>query len=283
MPSLLFGQEQVTQLADSMLYHYYTLDIDKLEIRYPEPTKEDYKDYYSPNISTPYIIKEYLLLENIDGVCLDTLQYYLDLELVDESIFKQKKHNPYAINTPANIVISRKDSFCLPIQTAKKLLCFPYETEVEAYMGAYSFEGQIDSLNAYIVNFYFEQPSHSLFDKNTGKILENFSTQGIPNISPNGKYVVDLFANTATYNFDESCILHISLIDENFKQQIPFLRVSFKSWMPVGNQFYWVSDRELVFKVLPTREYVEKIWNEQLKETLQYQYLKLTILPPLED
>ena len=49
-------------------------------------------------------------------------------------------------------------------------------------MGDYSFAWQIDGLNAYVVNFHFEQPSHFLIDRNTGKKLDHFNCQGIPNI-----------------------------------------------------------------------------------------------------
>ena len=283
LPTMLCSQTPVTQLADSMLYYYYDLHIRNLDIYYSEPTQDNYRAYYAPNITTPYVSINNTYLKNIDGVCLDTLEYYLNLELVDENVFKQKKHNPYAVSKPANTIVSRKDSFCLPIQTARKFICFPYEQPIEAYMGDYSFKGQIDSLNAYVVNFHFEQPSHFLIDRNTGEKLEHFNFQGVPNISPDRKYLVDLFANTATYNADESCILHISLIDENFKQQAPFLQVSFKSWMPISDEFHWVSDRAIIFKVLPVREYVEKIWQENQRKELQYQYLKLTILPLLEN
>ncbi len=85
-------------------------------------------------------------------------------------------------------------------------------------------------------------------------------------------YFLDIFTNTATYQNNESA--YLSLIKKNKVEQR--ISVSFKSWAPSSNHedYFWISENEIVFKIFPIRKYIR----EPNQNLLKSQYLKLKIL-----
>ncbi|WP_165750568.1 hypothetical protein [Cellulophaga sp. Z1A5H] len=276
----IFSQNDINQIPESCLYYFYEFSFRKndksIQIKYPEKTgfnsgkNPPYKSYYSKNESIPY--NQFTGDSVKAGVYEEELKKFINLEFVDEKIKNFKKYNKYEITDKLNIKTNKFGEFYLPIGNKKDSIHFK-DTPIEAYTTTYSYIGEMECFDSYLVETFFEQPSHLLVNKKNGSKTEISS--GIPNYSPNGIFLLDIFANTATYQHNESAYLSLSRKNKNNKLE-GIIWVSFKSWAPSSNykDYFWISENEIVFKVFPIRKYIE----EPDQNLLKSQYLKLKIL-----
>lgn len=275
----IFSQDDVSKIPESCLYYFYEFSFSKnnksFQIRYPEETryisgKAPYSSYYSENESVPYNVSNGSQIKA--EVYEKELKKHISLELVDEKIKDFKKHNKYEITNKLNIKTNKLGEFYLPINNKKDSILFK-DTSIEAYTTTYSYIGEMEYFDSYLVKAFFEQPTYFLINKKNGSKTDISS--GIPNYSPNGMYFVNIFTNTATYQHNESA--YLSLIKKNENNTVEKrISVSFKSWAPSSNyeDYFWISENEIVFKIFPIRKYIE----EPNPNLLKSQYLKLKIL-----
>lgn len=275
----IFSQDSISQIPESCLYYFYDFTLSKndesMQIRYPEETrfisgKEPYSSYYLKNKSIPYDVS--------NGNQLDAefyneeLKKFISLELVDEHIKDFRIPNKYEITNKSNIKINAFGEFYLPIDNKKDSIHFK-DTPIEAYTTTYSCVGEMEYFDSYLISEFFEQPAYFLINKKDGS--KRYMSSGLPNYSPSGMIFIDMFTNTATYQHNESTVLSFSKKNENNKVE-QMLSVSFKSWAVSSNpeDYFWISENEIVFKVFPIRKYIF----EPNLNTLKSQYLKMKIL-----
>jgi hypothetical protein len=275
----VFSQDDINQIPESCLYYFYEFSFSKnnefFQIKYPEETrfisgKAPYNSYYSENESVPYNVHNGNQVK--PEVYAQELKKHINLELVDEKIKALKKYNKYGITHKTKIKTNKFGEFYLPINNKKDSILFK-DTPIEAYTTTYSYIGEMEYFDSYLVEEFFEQPSYFLINKKNGS--KTYISSAIPNYSPNGMYLVDLFTNTATYQHNESAFLSVIRKNENTKTEKSF-SVSFKSWALSSNyeDYFWISENEIVFKVFPIRKYIK----EPDQNLLKSQYLKLKIL-----
>ncbi len=274
-----FSQDDVNKITESCLYYFYEFSFSKnntsFQIKYPEETryisgKTPYNSYYSENESTPYDISSGNQVKA--GHYEKELKKHISLQLVDEKIKDFKKDNKYEITHNLNIKTNKLGEFYLPINNKKDSILFK-DTPIEAYTTSYSYIGEMECFDSYLVKAFFEQPSYILINKKNGSKTD--LSPGIPNYSPNGMSFINIFTNTATYQHNESACF--SLIQKNEHNKIEKrISVNFKSWAPSSNyeDYFWISENEIVFKIFPIRIYIKQPDQNLLKS----QYLKLKIL-----
>ena len=275
----ILGQDNISEIPESCLYYFYefsfTENDETLQIRYPEETRfisgeEPYNSYYSKNESIPYNVSNGDQL-NVE-FSNEALKKFISLELVDENIKDFKIHNKYEITHKSNIKINEFGEFYLPINNKKDSIHFK-DTPIEAYTTTYSYVGEIEHFDSYLLLEFFEQPAYFLINRKDGS--KSYMSSGLPNYSPSGMILLNMFTDTATYQHNESTVLSIIKKDKyNEAEQI--LSVSFKSWAvsPNPDDYFWISENEIVFKVYPIRKFIF----EPNPNVLKSQYLKMKIL-----
>jgi hypothetical protein len=102
--------------------------------------------------------------------------------------------------------------------------------------------GQIEELDSYLISGFAEDAEVILVNRTTGK--KDFLCSGLPEISPNGEYLVseyfNVFSNTTEFSireFDAETI------------RLDYL-IKFSSWYTAG-EFFWISENVFVIAVLP--------------------------------
>jgi hypothetical protein len=212
----------------------------------------------------------------------DSIGEFITLSLVDIRLYEKKKiANPYTVDTTD---ITRKvlpeprlfNSFYLPTNAGKDSIHI-HDIKSEVLTSAF-FIGQLKSLNKYVVRYYYESPSHVLYDKITGE--QKRFTDGVPYVSPDGKYVIDFYkgwsypdVSTRGWQDDEDpiiewCQLSVSALQPNLEFSEVF-SVEFDYWIPVEipNSAFWVSDRELIMKAVAITNKAARKKNERRVET----------------
>lgn len=225
----------------------------------------------------------------------DSIGKFVELSLVDIDTYKRAKiKNKYSVDTThveRRVLLDsgRLNSFYLTVNAGKDSIHIQ-DTESEMTTFA-SFIGQIPGLNKYVVRYYYESPSHSLYDKTTGE--QKTFTSGFPYISPDGKYVIAFYKAWTYPDYNNSylegedhpiiewCQFSISGIQPDLEFS-EVLSVEFSSWIPVevANSAFWISDRELIIKAISAtnREARKKIRSGQKPLNSDYQYIKVKIV-----
>lgn len=114
----------------------------------------------------------------------------------------------------------------------------------------YTYIGRIDLLNAYLVYVeFFEEDGYNIYDKNTGKLIDTFDSY--PVISPNKKYIADIYANPFDLTTDFS--LYQLSKDGKFR---PYYDFSFRKWSPYSdglnhnNDYFWGANNTIYVKTI---------------------------------
>ncbi|MEM9986591.1 MAG: SH3 domain-containing protein, partial [Bacteroidota bacterium] len=214
---------------------------------------------YEPNDETPVLTQSPYLApskQTISEQALqDSIQNYLELRLLGQSEAKQMRSaaiaNPYQIlpiPKPTNLSeIAWRNDFLLPIREGKDSIRIT-DYDGEGYISK-RFVGTLEKLGKYVVNEAYETPSHIFYDRQTGK--RRFFTEGLPLISPDGAWVIDLYDAF----MDGGCVMTLSGLDSNFDRKEVF-QAFFLSWSPKSglDSFFWTSNRELCVKVTPVTQ-----------------------------
>jgi hypothetical protein len=248
------AQDSIREIPADALYHYYWFEAGHFGIRYSEPTQfpNHYRSYYSPNESQPYFHNN----PNdrvFEPRVADTLKSYIRLQLVDKSIISKRIHNPHGFPRDVRQYLAKVDSLGLRIEVhapnyLRRLAAQPILTQ--------------KGLDA-----FFEK--ENLYEP----------IDGCQYTSPQGDYTVSIGINTLTYHYDEACDVAL-FHNRKSVNDLPVMSVSFKSWMASPNplDYFWISNRELVFKAIPIRQFV-LYYNGRLKKSqLPHQWIQLTIL-----
>jgi hypothetical protein len=281
-------------LYDNSDYGNITISYDEITDRFERQQKgmAPYDEYYEPNRSDYTIIKYGNNAEEIEyndrsEHTVDTLKKYIGLELVDIKDYQNKKmKNPYEVNAKEieRVLTTRPDpyySFSIPINKGKDSIIIKSDRYDDADHYHFTYAGQILFINKYIIRGDYEEPIHELYDMTTGEIMKTHTfTEGMPYISPDGKYVVDFYA-TYGWQDNDACALTISTLDKGLHAKKK-IRVEFKSWLPVEetNSAFWISNRELIIKVYAVMNVIKGRYDQKNNLTAspeKYQYIKLTI------
>lgn len=212
----------------------------------------------------------------------DTLRHYLKIELVDGAALRKRKvksdYDPdlRLVQKPVPDTFPDFDtpnSYILYLDGGRDSI------HIQDYYGEYAtyhrFVGRLHKLNSYLISADFETPMHYLVDMTTGK--KTWWTDGMPCISPDGKYVLTFHYEWYPYGY-EGCAMGLCTLDTDSKAVQPSLHANMQTWIQVGgpDSVFWISDRELVIQAVPVRNFVEQgQMNEPPKATPQY--LKITI------
>lgn len=147
----------------------------------------------------------------------------------------------------------------------------------------YRYIGKIDFLDKFILKrFLWENADYILVDNKSGEIdaenqklidramsFSGMNRLGYPRISPNKKYMLTLepaiYTHTAGLNL--FTIKGGKILGFEFS-------LLFKTWAPVNNEVYWVSDKEFITEAAPINVIHEGEWAEVVPNST---YLKVTI------
>lgn len=223
IPSLLGAQ----QVSPDSLYEFYSLICHGSYTYADGMSREEYKS------------------------CQDSIRSVATFELLDNDPVPPPMVNPYLIDTErVQTDISETDwfnDFLLPLNGGKDTIRIS-DYDGEGYISM-RYVGQLEPLNAYLINAEYENPSHKLIDRTTGE-TRWFST-GIPFISPDGKHLVS-FYQPITIDRDYACVFTVNNW-EGAEKMDNILSVSFSSWLPVlgPRMAWWASNNEFVMQVFP--------------------------------
>lgn len=308
--AFLGDASEVTRIPPSSLYHYYYLRFysileSAIEIcgpyqqeqgsKFPQAFHRDKYDhtcfaYYEP-FTREAIAKWKVLLDTTNWVTEehsrivdpeDTLRHYLEIELVDGAALRKRKvksdYEPDLRQVQKTVPDTFRDfdtenSYMLYLDGGRD------SVHIQDHHGEFTsyqrFVGRLHSLNTYLLSSDFETPQHYLIDMTTGE--KKWFTEGLPCISPDGKYVLSFHYEWYPYGY-EGCALGFHRFDRESKALSPVLFTNMQCWIQVGGyeSVFWISNRELVIQAVPVRNFVAQ--GQQDKPAFaKPQYLKITI------
>ncbi len=201
-----------------------------------------------------------------DTLHLDSLVYF---ETITEATFNElKKQHVEFITVDSTKFKKEEDTLFLKTAKGDTLLVDAPE-EMEDAMCVHHYVGEMDVLNQYLVmSELYESSEVDLINQDTGERTRSFS--GIPNISKDTTYLLELLANP----YDENTDFGLFKIEED---SLSFLfAATYLQWMPnaVIDSVYWVSDTSFILKATPSQRY----WTNEGFYNESYQCIKGTLL-----
>ncbi len=197
------------------------------------------------------------------------LTKYVQLELITESLFKSKMKDSVNFIRYDTVPNKKKNGITELVCKAKtvKLVDNPNDNDS---METYTYVGQIDVLNKYLVAVsYYEDGEYFFIDKTTGAKTNSFND--IPAVSPDKKHIISINANGYETTAD------MELFEIKNEKVIPIMKASFKNWMPLmeHGKMFWNKDGYLYLAVHNTKTY----WREDGFLNNKYQYIRLKLIP----
>lgn len=197
------------------------------------------------------------------------LTKYVQIELITQSLFKSKMKDSVSFVRYDTIPNKKKNSITELVCKAKtvKLIDKPDDNDS---MEIYSYVGQIDVLNKYLVAVsYYESGEFFFIDKTTGAKTDSFGD--FPTISPDKKHIISINANPYETTAD------MELFEIKNEKIKPIMTASFKNWMPLmeHGKIFWSNDGYLYLSVHNTKTY----WTDDGNLNNKYQYIRLKLIP----
>jgi hypothetical protein len=132
------------------------------------------------------------------------------------------------------------EQYYLPLNKGKDSILIKDHTGEWASKTEYY--GQIDALDSYLISGFAEDAEVMMVNRTTGNI--SFLSNGIPEISPQGAYMVNeyfnVFSNETQFTVRQ---FNVETLPKDYF-------ISFTSWLSAG-EFFWISENEFIMGVLP--------------------------------
>lgn len=215
-----------------------------------EPTVSQADKDSMMQMVTKIPLKEEDLFRDYDGG--SQLADFFQIELIDKKTFlKNRSGSSDPISRDSSLVKKQNGLLVLPCTNGDVRLADNLaegDTHKE-----YSFIGQLDLLNAYLISgIYWEDWNYFFVDRTTGRTLQTFSNY--PYLSADAKYIISIDVDT----FEGAA--YIDLFEVTDKQYIdPLVGMYIKSWVPIDKPYkmYWGKDNYLYIPVVNNRNYWE--------------------------
>jgi hypothetical protein len=193
-------------------------------------------------------LTEHDLYTDLDGG--SQLSDYFLIELIDKETFNKNK------STAVNLLVVdtttiRKEKGVLTLPCLKKEVHFVDNLTSTDNHKEYSYVGQIDNLNVYLLSgIYWEDWDYFFVDKTTGKVVHKFL--GEPYLSPDSKYIVSLDVDT----FEGVAYIDLYQVG-NMRRIDSVVSLYVKKWVPVATteKMYWGNDNYLYVAVLHSKDF----------------------------
>lgn len=208
----------------------------------------------------------------------EELTEYLSLELIDKPLFDSQK------STSVNFLLAdrtenKKNNGVLELKCKDKIVKYIDKPEAEAAeaMQIFTYVGQIESLNKYLIGgSYWESYDFRFIDKTNGEETNTFVDY--PYISPDQKHIICIYANP----YESTADIELYTILES-KIKLTMI-ASFKNWMPIvdenwmptneNSEIFWSTDGYLYLTV----NHVNSFWKENGRLNDINQYIRIKIL-----
>lgn len=250
-------------------------------------------------VPAAFLLPSYEVHPNDIKALNDSIFKFVEIELVDyDTYIKQKIVNPYAINKEdlsikakpymlfANDSTDKRNAFYLPIANGGDSL-YLHGSQGEYGGNDIFYYGRIPKLHQYVVQetgYFFN--GYVLYDMRTGK--QSLSCNGLPNISPDGKFLLDFYhyEESEDWDYPHFCKISIRTVNKvndsiQFVKQFHCLDSNphhylYFSWDEATT--FWISDNELVIQIVKERSFNVQFtdYRNDLKSK-KAQYVKLKI------
>ncbi len=193
---------------------------------------------------------------------------FLTLELIDKSVFDNKKNSSVDFLL-ADTIVNKKKNGIIELKCQNKTVKYIDKPDAEEARQVFQYVGQIEFLNKYVIGgSYWESGDFKFIDKTNGEETNSFVDY--PYISPDKKNIICVYANP----YETTTDLEFYSVSDNKIKQI--MSASFKNWMPTveSGEMFWSSDGYLYLTV----NHVNSFWKVDGNLNDKCQYIRIKIL-----
>ena len=196
------------------------------------------------------------------------LKRFLKIELVDKALFESKRNSAvnYLLADTNNV---KKKNGVIELKCQAKIKRYTDKPDAEEDRQVYKYEGQIGFLNQYLIGgSYYESSDYIFVDKSSGEQTQSFGD--FPNISPDKKYILAIYANP----YETTADLELYAITDRKIKSV--MSASFKNWMPniEPGDMFWSSDTYLYVAV----NHAKSFWKQDGNLNDVGQYIRIKVL-----